>query len=342
MLLLVASIALICIGTWILTGVLRRYALAKQLIDMPNQRSSHIAPTPRGGGVAIVVAVLVSFVSIGFVYPELAKISWALSCGPLLVAVIGFWDDHGHIPATWRLVAHFLAAAIGLVFVGGLPALSIFDYQLELGIIGAAGAAIYVVWLLNLYNFMDGIDGIASIEAITVGLGGALLFFLVVPDSGAWLFPFFLASSVLGFLVWNFPPARIFMGDAGSGFIGSVMGMFTVVAAGFSDQLIWCWLILLGVFVVDATTTLLRRFIRGEPVYEAHRSHAYQYASRLYAAHLPVSVGVGLINVVFLLPVSILVGVGILEGIIGVLITYIPLYLLVLHFKAGAAELQDL
>ena len=260
----------------VLTGGLRRYALARSLMDVPNARSSHSVPTPREG-----VAIVMSFLLVLLILAALGQVSWdytwALLGAGIGIAVLGFLDDHGHIAARWRLLGHFLAAAWGLFWIGGLPPLTVFGFFLDLGLLGSVLAAFYLVWLLNLYNFMDGIDGIASVEAISVCLGGALLFLFVGEFKVAQV-TLVLAAAVMGFLFWNFPSARIFMGDAGSGFLGIVLGIQSLQAAWIAPQLLWSWIILLGVFIVDATFTLLRRLIRGEKVYEAHRSHAYQFA----------------------------------------------------------------
>ena len=200
-------------------------------------------------------------------------------------------------------------------------------------------AAFFLVWLLNLYNFMDGIDGIASIEAITVCLGGALIYWLSGHESQV-LVLLVLAAAVGGFLYWNFPPARIFMGDAGSGFLGLMLGVLAVSAAMVEPQLLWSWLILLGVFVLDATWTLFRRLARGDKVYEAHRSHAYQYASREHGSHLPVTLAVLAINVFWLLPLACVVALGHVAGLWGLLIAYLPLAILAVRYKAGALEVQ--
>lgn len=328
----------------LLTGGLRRYALARSLIDIPNERSSHSVPTPRGGGVAIVLSFLLAL-------PLLAVmdlVSWRLVCALLGagagIAVLGFLDDHGHIAARWRLLGHFIGAAWALAWLGGLPPLTIFDYTLDLGWMGHGLAAVYLVWVLNLYNFMDGINGIASIEAICVCIGGALLLGTLAmtgSDSleGIWLL-LLLACAVSGFLFWNLPPARIFMGDAGSGFLGIVLGILSLQAAWVAPQLLWSWMILLGVFIVDATFTLLRRLLRGAKVYEAHRSHAYQYAARQFGRHMPVTLAVGAINLFWLLPLALWVGVGGVDGALGVLIAYLPLLLLAIKFRAGEQEQQ--
>ncbi|WP_333873144.1 MraY family glycosyltransferase [Methylobacter sp.] len=326
--------------SWALTGFLYRYALAKNLIDIPNERSSHSVPTPRGGGVAIVVAFLVIIPILNLFDLLSSAACWALWGAGSAVAVTGFLDDHGHIAARWRLLVHFGAAAWGLYWLGGFPPLSVFGHMLDLGWFGYVCATVYIVWLLNLYNFMDGIDGIAGIEAITACCGGALLVWLVAPDSTAWMLPVFLATAVLGFLFWNFPPARIFMGDAGSGFLGIMLALLSLQAAWIESRLLWVWLILLGVFIVDATVTLSRRVLRGEKFYEAHRSHAYQYASRILGAHRPVTWAVCAINVFWLTPVASLVALDKLDGIIGLMVAYLPLLLLAYRYKAGDSQAQ--
>lgn len=321
----------------VLTAALRRYALKRSIIDIPNARSSHSIPTPRGGGVAIVIAFLVSLPVLG----SFALVPWsqliAVGGAGALVAVIGFMDDHGHIAARWRLLGHFSASIWALLWLGGLPPIVFFGLSIDLHWFGHILAAIYLVWVLNLYNFMDGIDGIASVEALCVCLGACLLYWINDAPTLIWG-PLILAMAVLGFLYWNFPPARIFMGDAGSGFLGIALGVLSLQAAWESSELFWAWLILLGIFIVDATFTLLRRLIRGDKVYEAHRSHAYQFASRRFGKHLPVTLAVGAINVFWLLPISFCVTYWGLDGAFGLVIAYFPLIILAVKFHAGQLE----
>lgn len=325
-----------------LTGLIRRYALARELMDVPNARSSHSIPTPRGGGVAIVISFLIALPALHFfdVMPFNELLSF-LTAG-VVVAAIGFIDDHGHVAARWRLLAHFSAAAIGLYFLGGFPPVELFGFELQLGWFGHFFALFYLVWMLNLYNFMDGIDGIAGIEATTVCLAGVLLY-LVGGFGGitGQLAVMALCIATLGFLIWNFPPAKIFMGDAGSGFIGLTLGLFSIAAAHIDQSLFWGWIILLGVFIVDATITLGRRALAGCAIYEAHRSHAYQYLSRTLGKHKPVSVGVGIVNIVWLFPVALLVVLGILDGLQGLLVAYLPLVIAAVLLKAGDAKGQE-
>lgn len=323
--------------SFLLTWVLRRYALARSLMDVPNSRSSHSVPTPRGGGVAIVLSFLAAVPLLFFIADITWLYVWALWGAGGLIAVVGFLDDHGHIAARWRLLAHFFAAIWALFWLKGLPPIHLMGIDLNLSWFGHFLAAFYLVWMLNLYNFMDGIDGIASVQAVSACLGACLIYWLAGDISLIWA-PLLLAMAVLGFLFWNFPPARIFMGDAGSGFLGLVLGVFSIQAAWASSRFLWVWLILLGVFIVDATFTLIRRLLRGDKVYEAHRSHAYQFASRQYGRHLPVTLAVMLINVIWLLPIAMCVGLLGWDGSIGLVLAYTPLVFLAFRFHAGELE----
>lgn len=321
----------------LLTYVLRRYALANSLIDIPNLRSSHTLPTPRGGGVAIVISFLLALPALyGLDLIDLPTLAGLLGAGAL-VAALGFADDHGHIAARWRLFGHFIAAGWALFWLGGGVQISVFGLLLDLKWFATFLFAIFLVWMLNLYNFMDGIDGLASVEAISVCLSGCLVYWLSGYQELTWVV-LILAGSVAGFLCWNFPPARIFMGDAGSGFIGLIIGLLAIIAAAKAPELLWCWLILLGVFIVDATWTLMRRLLRGDKIYEAHRSHAYQYASRKYGSHKAVVYVVLAINLLWLAPLSIAVGVGLIPGIAALVIAYIPLVLIAYKYQAGVLE----
>lgn len=326
--------ALIAALSAFLTGLVRRYALAHMLLDVPNARSSHSTPTPRGGGVAIVVGALLGLLVLALAGVLAWPALWALSGAGGLVALVGFLDDHGHVAVRWRLIAHFVAAGWALACLRGAPPLPVLGSMLDPGWLGATLIAIYLVWLLNLYNFMDGIDGLAGVEAVCVCAGGALTYALAGIPS-LWAVPLVVAAAAAGFLFWNCPPARIFMGDAGSGFLGIVLGVMSLHAAWHAPQLFWCWAVLLGAFVVDATITLLRRLWRGERVYEAHRSHAYQYAARLLGSHRPVTLTVVAIDVLWLLPIASLIAVGLLEGAAGVALAYMPLVMLALKFHAG-------
>jgi Fuc2NAc and GlcNAc transferase len=288
----------------LLTGVIRRLALTHGVLDVPNQRSSHSTPTPRGGGIAIVITLLAALwmlERVGFISPRL----WAaLSACGTVVALVGFADDMRHLSAATRLTVHFAAVSVFIWAIGRLPPVDFGVAVIDFGIAGSLLGVLALVWFLNLFNFMDGIDGIAGVEAMTVASVAALYLVLHGVDSPVTVLLWIAAATVGGFLLWNWPPARIFMGDAGSGFLGFILGAVawtTVVAEQLS---VWFWLILVGAFFVDATLTLLRRWRRGEPPATAHRSHAYQRLSRRFGSHLKVSLGVLLVNLVWLAPLA--------------------------------------
>lgn len=323
--------------TIILTWYLRRYAIKNNIIDKPNSRSSHVVPTPKGGGVAIVVSFLCGIALFYFqgYLPLLTVIGLVVSGG--VIALVGFWDDHGHIAARWRLLAHFSAAAFLLFCLGGFPVLIVSGVVVNLGILGNLFGLLFLVWMLNLYNFMDGIDGLASAQAVTTSIGAIVIYFIsgYHVDLSSYLVLGLLASTVLGFLLWNFPPAKIFMGDAGSGFLGLIIGSLAISAGWIETKFFFCWLILLGLFIVDATWTLVRRVLSGFKVYEAHRSHGYQVLSRRFKGHLPVTLSAITINIIWLFPIALLVGIDIVNPIIGLIISYIPLLFVDYKFNAG-------
>jgi len=320
--------------SWALTSLVRRYALATRLLDLPNERSSHTVPTPRGGGVAIVAAFVLLLLLLTVLDWVERRIAIASLGAGLVIALLGFQDDRHGLPARWRFLGHAAAAAWVLWWMGRIPHVPMFGVPIDLSYAGPALCGLYLVWMVNLFNFMDGIDGIASIEAITTSLGGAWLWWLAGSDTG-WLVALLLAGCVGGFLVWNFPPAKIFMGDAGSGFLGLMVALLSLWCGVSNPALFWAWFVLIGCFMVDATTTLVRRVRRGQRFFDAHREHAYQYASRRAGGHLPVTLACGAINLLWLLPVATAVALGRLDGVLAVLIAYTPLVWLAFRYKAG-------
>lgn len=317
----------------LLTGAVRNYALGKQLVDVPNDRSSHSVPTPRGGGVGIVGAFLAGLPVA--VYLGLLTVADAslLAIPGLGVAALGFADDHGHIAARWRLLGHFIAAGVGLALLANWPIVPLYGAVYLSGLWLAIPLVVGLVWLLNLYNFMDGIDGIAGVQAVTVCLGLAWLSYLYATPADVAL-ALLLAAASAGFLCWNLPPAKIFMGDAGSGFLGLVIGLLWLKIASHAPQVFWAGLVLMGVFVVDATWTLVVRLRRGEKVYEAHRSHAYQHAARRWR-HGKVTAAVAVINLGWLLPVGCGMTDGVLNALVGLGIALAPLALIQWKMRAG-------
>lgn len=335
----VSHLFVIMATAFILTGLLRSYALKRNVLDLPNERSSHSHPTPRGGGIAVVLTFLGALLILYWVGEIPYQYAVALLVSGFIVAVIGFLDDHGHVNARWRLAVHLVAAIIVVYCAGGLPVISLFGYAADFSIWGWLLAVIAIVWILNLFNFMDGIDGIAGFEAISATVGMWVL--LSQLDTPAWLLQIhlYLACAVAGFLIWNHPPARIFMGDAGSGFIGLMLASLTLISSWYHSDLLWCWLIMLGVFIVDATYTLLVRLSRRQAFYQAHRSHAYQHAAQQYRSHWKVSYIVLSINLCWLFPWCWLVVKNNVDGAVALTLAYLPLVYIAHNYRAGRDKL---
>jgi Fuc2NAc and GlcNAc transferase len=322
----------------LVTAFVRSYLLRRKVLDIPNARSSHSVPRPRGGGVSIVLAFLLAvlwLVHAGSLAGSPGRgLSRALIGGGLAVALAGFLDDHFHLPAQVRLLTHFAAAGWALWQLNGMGPLQLGSIVWDWGWLGQVLALVGLVWMINLYNFMDGIDGIAGVEALCVGGFGALLLAwggLAGLSSVAMA----LAAATTGFLLWNWPPAKIFMGDAGSGFLGFVFGVLVISSAKDRPSLLWPWLILLAVFIVDSITTLVRRAIAGKRWYEAHRSHAYQHAAQRHGSHLKVTLAVAAINVAWLSPLAWGACIWPTAGPLFAALAVAPLICVAFRYRAG-------
>lgn len=272
----VAAGLVACLGTRALIPLLSRAAV----LDHPNERSSHATPIPRGGGIAVVGAILPAWLALAGLGGIARPLSPVLA-GTLLLALVSWIDDRRGLSPAPRFLAQMVAVCVGMValkaggavFQGWLPP-----------VLDAVGAALLWLWFVNLFNFMDGIDGLAGGEAAAIA-GGLVLFATigVGRDPGLAALAGALGAAALGFLVWNRAPARIFLGDVGSVPLGFLLGflLLMVAARGF-----WKIALILPLyFLADATLTLLRRLWRGERVWQAHRQHFYQRAVQRGLGH---------------------------------------------------------
>ena len=286
------------------------------------------------GRVVFLVTVLL-FIQTGAVSSSLG---WALVGGGLAVAVAGFLDDRFRVPARFRLLIHFAAAGWALWWLDGTGPLHLGWISWDWGWVGQILALVGLVWMINLYNFMDGIDGIAGVEAVCAsGLGGLLLAWggLGGLAEGALA----LAGASAGFLVWNWQPAKIFMGDVGSGFLGFVFGVLAISSAKEQPWLMWPWLILLSVFIVDSTFTLMRRLFTGARWYEGHCSHAYQHGARRWGSHSKVTLTIAAVNVVWLFPLGWGACVWPAVGPVFAVVALAPLVYVAFRYDAGREPL---
>ncbi len=290
----VAAAALLL--SWALTGWVRRYALRRSLLDMPNPRSSHDRPVPRGGGLAVAIVMLAG-VALGWVLGWISpRSALALLGGGGAVAAVGWIDDRRGLAPGIKAAVQCCAALWALAWLGGFPRISWGGEAAQLGALGWIVATVGIMWGINFYNFMDGFVGLAGSEAVAVSLAAALML-------GAGAYPdlvmicALIGGSSAGFLIWNWPPARIFLGDVGSAFLGFTFSVVAVMAENREALPVVGWLLLLGAFFVDATITVARRIARGEPWYRAHRTHAYQRAVQAGYSHRQVTLAIMGLNV---------------------------------------------
>ena len=320
----------------ILTLFVLRFYRNRSWLDEPDARSAHKKPMPSSGGIAMVFAFLGGILY--FLGTDVLNFDQGLIfVGCLPVAIVGLVDDLRTIDFRWRLVFQFASAILVVSLAEPLPAVQFGPWELDYSMIVNALAVLAFVWLLNLFNFMDGIDGLAASETVFVTLLSSLLV-INIDDQAILNVSLLLGSVALGFLGWNWPPAKIFMGDVGSNFLAYCLGALAIISIANGSMNPWTWLLLLGVFVVDATYTLIYRILDRQRWYEPHSSHGYQYGARLLSSHRAVTLAILALNLLWLTPLAWLAmqypGFALYLTVLG----YLPLVVLVRKLRAGIPE----
>lgn len=274
-------------ASMILTGIVYRHARSNHWFAMPNARSSHAVPTPSSGGIGLAGTSIATVALLGLTGALEAHLAWAIAGGGAVVACVGWLDDRQQLPPLIRIIVQVAAAAWALWWIGGLDRLSIGDVTIALGVWGSLLALLAIVAGSNLYNFMDGIDGLVG--SLTVVVGSVLAFLLFRSGHpGLAAVAGVLAASTFGFLGWNWHPAKIFMGDVGSVFLGFALAVTAIAAEHLRILPALSWVILLAPAIVDAGFTTVRRALRGERWIEAHRTFSYQRAVQIGHSHRTV------------------------------------------------------
>jgi Fuc2NAc and GlcNAc transferase len=272
-----------------LTYLIKEYAIQNSLVAEVTARSSHTVPTPHGGGITIAVTWFVGLSYLFFIDKINTSLYYALIAG-VIISVVSYFDDLYELSAKTRLITQTLVALLGLYSLGGFEKFNLFFFSIDNQIITNIFAFFMIVWFINLYNFLDGIDGYAASEAVFLSGAGFFLFggehFLV------------LIAAVVGFLIWNWHKAKIFMGDVGSTLLGYNVAIFTIYYTNQEASNFWIWIILFGVFWFDATLTLLRRYKNKEKLSQAHKKHAYQRLNQSGWAHDKVVIYATVVNLV--------------------------------------------
>ena len=328
-----ALLTAVLVASFLLTGVLKKVAFRIHLIDLPIARSAHVVPMPVGGGLSIVLLFLM-VTSYYFVRGTIPLREFMALSGGAMIAIVGLFDDLSHLDIHWRVPVQFLAAIWSVWWLGNVPSISIGEFVLNVHWLLNGLAVLALVWLINLYNFMDGIDGLAGGQLVFVTAASSTLATINADQTLALLSGVLLAAGA-GFLVWNWAPAKIFMGDVGSGFIGFTFGVFALFSMHHGTTTVWTWIILLAVFITDTTVTVIRRWVSGQKWLEGHATHAYQNAARHCKSHSKVTITIVLINCIWLAPLAWLsVRQPQLGGYLA-FIALVPLSLLAIMLKAG-------
>jgi Fuc2NAc and GlcNAc transferase len=281
------------------------YATRRNMLDHPGDRSLHSVPTPRGGGLAIAICVMAGAMMLLALGALPHGLALSLIAGGALVSLIGWLDDRAGLPAAVRAPGYLCAATLAVWQLDGMPRIVLGASVLEPGWTGFPLAVLGIAWLTNLYNFMDGADGIAAVQGISTGAFAAAMF----ASGGDWAAASLcaiLSASCAGFLVYNWPPARLFMGDVGSCLLGFSFGTLALYGERTGAAPLLVWLLLLLVFAVDATLTLTRRMLRGEKWYSPHRTHAYQLLVQSGLGHRGLLTGFIAVNALLLGPLALL------------------------------------
>jgi Fuc2NAc and GlcNAc transferase len=308
-----------------------------RLLDLPVARSAHLVPTPRGGGLAIVIAVLLFAGYLTWSGSVGARQFAVLLCA-LPVAITGFIDDLRGLPVRIRLPIHLLSAFVALTLLGPVPEPFFSGWLLIPGFFQSLLLMLALVWLLNLYNFMDGIDSLASAQTLFVsGAAGIMLFYQ--QTELAWVCAGLFAAC-LGFLALNLPPARLFMGDVGSTFIGFFIGLIALISHYQGTLSVWVWVLLMGGFIADTTYTLIRRIASGQRVTEAHNLHAYQHLSRRTGSHASVVMIYSAVNLTWLLPMAWFAVIYPQNGVYLTMVGVVPLMAVAALLGAGKTHVS--
>lgn len=344
MFLFIVSLSSFALVAVLSAGVIR-YGPRFGLLDTPVARSAHVAPKPLGGGAALAAPYFLCV--IWFVASAAISESALAYLGCLFIVVLGFSDDRWQLSSKVRLPVQFIVS-VAAVRAIGVDSVDFGFFSLSEPLTLSLLAVLSLVWLCNLTNFMDGIDGIAASQLLVTSLSCVVL--LVGLDAAAGesgehdvvlTLSVVLAASAAGFLLWNWSPASLFMGDAGSGFIGFALGLLALESLVTQRMSVWSWVLLLGVFIADTAVTLLVRIIRGERWYEGHSQHAYQILSRRLNSHPRVVGGVILINICWLLPLAWVAGILPHYGVLFATIGLAPLLLGCYRLGAGRADLGE-
>jgi Fuc2NAc and GlcNAc transferase len=280
----------------------QKIAIKKGILANPNFRTLHETPVPKGGGIVFASITILGIFLLWRSGQMPNNLFMTLGVGGCIATFLGFFDDINNIGAKKKLAVQIFLSGFALFHLDGgvLSSIDLIPDWIAIPL-----SLLFLVWVINAYNFMDGIDGMAASGAIFSS--GVVIVTIVLTNefSEVTIFLLLLMASVLAIIVFNWPPATIFMGDAGSVFLGYIFGVLILYTTMNNEVSIWTWIIVFGYFIADTTVTQIARLILVKKWYMAHRSHAYQNLARISNSHLKVTMGVIVYYLMWLLPLAI-------------------------------------
>lgn len=330
----------IFVGSFLLTGFVRRIALYRHAFAMPNFKHGPLSPVPRGGGYALFLGMIFVFLML-YHYQLIDLAATRALCFSGMVLVLGHLiHDFFPLPVSVRLLLHVVAALAILTWYNRDLVVLFWHSYLYFTGPWLPFIVLGVVVFINTFNFMDGVDGFAGSQAFIMLFASSIL--LALNNEMEWSVPLILmCAPILGFLAWNWPPAKIFMGDAGSSFLGVFIAALGLLLATDTSINLWCWLILMGWFIVDSTWSLIVRVAHGNDWHISHRMHAYQILARKWENHFYVTITLWLVNWIWLFPLAYLAMNNEDWGLWLLVIGYLPIVLACWYLKAGESIHND-
>ena len=349
--LLFITIIVSYIGTYSIEKFFLKYSL---FIDMPSDRSSHKNPTPTAGGISILLSYFL-YIFMLLVFHELfipwydghleydENLFFILMASLFPLIIVGLIDDFNEVNIGIRIFTQFFSATLIIYFFQvSNNILDIRELANQASLLIIAASIFMTIWLINLYNFMDGIDGYASLECIFVSFSAAFLAYMNKPESLVSFYILGLGLANIGFLIRNWSPAKIFMGDTGSISLGFILAFLIFFSASESVLSIYTWLILLSVFIADASYTLVVRIVTKKNIFQAHLNHAFHIVTKNNNSHTYTNKVLIAINIIWVLPFAIISNIYKEYNVLLTIFVYLPFIFYLINIGAGLEKSENL
>jgi len=313
----------------ILTRFYEIFAIRNSIISHPNERTLHEKPVPRGGGIVFSILFVLAVFLLGILNVISFENLMVIGVGGFLAALFGFFDDIVNLHALMKLFFQSILAGWGVYWLEGGLLAEVDWLPVWLSWILTC---FLLIWMMNLYNFIDGVDGMAASAAVFITLVLIVILLMEGDFTSLILILSLLSLSCTGFLIYNWPPARIFMGDSGSVFLGYIFGVLILKTTMTGEISIWTWTVVFGYIFADTNLTIILRIFLQKKWYQPHKSHAYQNIARVLNSHLKVTLAIQIYNIVYLFPLAIWTVLSPIWAPVATIMALLPALILVYLF----------